>query len=112
MLNSPRTLQKLLAVHVSVLTSIVKRWSESSVGEKFAMTDEQARQAAVDEFFEKRPGWSTFNYEPCFLRGWDSWMTGSKDQSGGYLAHTTERVCYNAGQSAADRHLYKTGRTE
>jgi hypothetical protein len=76
------------------------------------MTDNEARQGAVDQFFAARPGWSTFNYEPCFLRGWDNRIEGNTNQSGGYLANTTERVCYSAGQTAAANHLYKTGRAE
>lgn len=74
--------------------------------------DDDARQVAVDQFFAVRPGWSTFNYEPCFLRGWDNRMAGNPDESGGYLANTTERVTYTAGRLAAADHLYKTGRTE
>jgi hypothetical protein len=56
---------------------------------------------AVDAFFAARPGWSRFNLEHCFRLGWANHLSGKPDQSGGFLANTTERVTYNAGQLAA-----------
>jgi hypothetical protein len=62
---------------------------------------------AVDAFFDARPGWSRFNLEHCFCRGWENHMRGYRpsEPGGGFVAHTTERLVYDAGRLAAATHL-------